>query len=85
MTAPDEHEKEFRTTDKRVAMVARATHARLVDFDKRNPSRIVFIFRGVPGDFDERIERGEIKVDAAAMIDAMEAVERILIGFRRDR
>jgi hypothetical protein len=76
----------FRTSDAKVAVIATAIGGKLLDLDTRDPARFIFVFGGeVPADFDFRIQRGDLRVEARAVIAAMNAVYGLIRDRRRGR
>jgi len=76
----------FRTTDAKVATIATAAGGKLLELDTSNPRRVVFVFGGdVGADFDLRIRRGLVRLDARDVVTAMGVVDGLLRDRRRGR
>ena len=75
----------FRTSDIRLAALAKAAGGELVELDNSNPARLVFVFAGVPRDFQLRVFSGKVTLDAGAVLSSLEQVHGLLADFRRGR
>ncbi len=74
----------FRTADIRLAALAQATPDALLEgLDESDPRRLVFEFSGVPSDFQMRVIRGQVTVNAKDMLAALETVHGLLQDARR--
>src|SRR6266568_4040454 len=68
----------FRTADIRLAAVAQAAGGSLAELDRSNPARLTFVFDGLPADFQLRVIRRDVSINAADIIAALEVVHGLL-------
>jgi hypothetical protein len=75
----------FRTADIRLAAIAHAAGGSLVELDRSNPARLTFVFESLPADFQLRVIRRAVTINAADIIAALEVVHGLLAESRRGR
>lgn len=81
----DETSGRWRTSDVRLAAIARAAGGRLVDIDSTNPSRVVFVYADLRPDFDVAVLNREVTLNAQDVLAAFEGVHGLLANLRRGR
>jgi hypothetical protein len=81
----DENRGQWRTSDLRLAAIARAAGGRLVDIDSANPGRVVFVYADLRPDFDLAVMNREVTVNAQDVLAAFEGVHGLLANLRRGR
>ncbi len=74
----------FKTTKVQLAVLGRSVReSALEGLEESDPTRIVFLFSGLPADFEWRVLRREVVVNAADVLSAMETIHRLLRDARR--